>query len=297
MIRQKTPCLQRQRARHGRRGTRCRAAGARGWRIYRRVHQRPGPHRHGRKCTDAVRRPATCAVFIGGSGDTETTAQPLAATRCCARRQPGEQIALPDRRLTTTPRCASGHGYFSPRATEEGKATEGHRATIGIGRLRLRALPVFLGGPRWLCLPRWPSVRNLAGCRSRAGRPWQNATSPARHSSDALAPGLGRTSEPEPTKSEARLKSARLARIFQFSSAEKNQKSRNRNHRSPAPRESTNDPSLRPLSLRVLCDEFASRQPHRPCMANRGSGIRGALIAMRRDRPGAGQVRNCPCVS
>ena len=127
---------------------------------------------------------------------------------------------MPDRRLTTTARCALGHGYFSPRATEEGKATEGHRAIIGIGRRRLRALPVFLGGPRWLCLPRWLSVRNLAGCRSRAGRQWQNATSPARHSSSAPAPGLGRTSEPEPTKLEARLKSVRLARIFQASSAE-----------------------------------------------------------------------------
>ena len=141
-------------------------------------------------------------------------------TRVLRRKQSGEQIATPDRRLTTTPRCASGHGYFSPRATEEGKATEGHRAIIGIGRRRLRALPVFLGGPRWLCLPRWLSVRNLAGCRSRAGRQWQNATSPARHSSSAPAPWLGRTSEPEPTKLEARLKSVRLARIFQASSAE-----------------------------------------------------------------------------
>ena len=107
--------------------------------------------------------------------------------------------------------------------TESHRGRQSHRGPPSNHRNRppaLTCIACLLGGPRWLCLPRWLSVRNLAGCRSRAGRPWQNATSPARHSSGALAPGLGRTSEPEPTKSETRLESARLARIFRVTSAE-----------------------------------------------------------------------------
>ena len=176
------------------------AGAARGGQIYRQGQRR----RRGHTAQRAQRRGHSAAVGCN-------------QTRVLRRRQPGEQIAVPE--ADNDPALRLGARVFSPRATEEGKATEGHRATN-----RPPALA------RIACLSRWPSValpssvlsvRNLAGCCSGTGRPWQNATSPARHSNDALAPGPGRTSEPEPTKSAARLKSARLARIFQVNSAEK----------------------------------------------------------------------------
>ena len=142
-----------------------------------------------RRFTRPIGRRSACSTEADIAGLTWIPAR-RRGKRPGMLRRPGGVVR---RRTAQAATLASAKQGFSPRATEAAKATESHRAMIGLDCLRAMACAVIsgalcakrdgldclramacavpseargrfgrLGGSRWLWLPRWPSVRNLA---------------------------------------------------------------------------------------------------------------------------------------